>query len=74
MSYNKCLDLLYYLPYSITMKCPQCGYKPPKGRPKKIDDQKVKSLKKQGKSLSEIAARLGVTKGAIQASIKRGLK
>lgn len=53
------------------MKCPKCGYEPPMGRPKKLDDKKVKQMKKDGKSLSEIAAKFGVTRGAVQAALKR---
>ncbi len=53
------------------MKCPHCGYEPPIGRPKKIDDRKVKKMHKAGKSLAEIADKMGVTRGAIQAALKR---
>ena len=53
------------------MKCLKCGYEPPKGRPKALDDKKVAKLKKDGKSLAEIAENFGVTRGAIQASLKR---
>ena len=53
------------------MKCPQCGYQPPRGAPKKLDDAKVKKLRAKGLSLREIAAKLGVTHGAVQASLKR---
>lgn len=53
------------------MKCPNCGYEPPKGRPKKLDDKKVKALSKKGKSLAEIAAKFKVTRGAVQAALKR---
>lgn len=53
-------------------KCPNCGYEPPRGRPQKLDDKKIKRLKASGKSLSEIAEKFGVTRGAIQASLKRG--
>ena len=53
------------------MKCPNCGYEPPKGRPKKLDDKKIKKLKKAGKSLAVIAKKFGVTRGAIQAALKR---
>lgn len=55
----------------MSPKCPNCGYEPPKGRPKKLDDAKVRKLRKQGKSLAEIAAKLGVTRGAVQAALKR---
>ena len=55
----------------MSPKCPNCGYQGPVGRPKKLDDKKVKKLKAQGKSLAEIAAKFGVTRGAIQAALKR---
>jgi transposase len=53
------------------MKCPNCGYTPPKGRPKKLDDKKVKKMRERGASLAEIAEHFGVTRGAIQAALKR---
>lgn len=53
------------------MKCPNCGYQPPKGRPKKLDDAKVKKLRAKGLSLAQIAETLDVTRGAVQAAIKR---
>lgn len=56
------------------MKCPKCGYHPPMGRPKKLDDARVrKEASKQGSSLSTLAYKFGVTRGAIQASLKRSL-
>ena len=55
----------------MSPKCPNCGYEPPRGAPKKLDDKKVAKLKKDGKSLAEIAENFGVTRGAIQASLKR---
>jgi IS30 family transposase len=58
----------------MSPKCPQCGYEPPKGRPQKLDDAKVRKLRKAGKSLAEIAAKFNVTRGAIQASLKRAPK
>ena len=53
------------------MKCPNCGYEPTKGRPKKIDDAKVRKMRKAGKSLAEIAKKFDVTRGAVQASLNR---
>ena len=53
------------------MKCPNCGYEPPKGRPKKLDDKKIMDMKNKGKSLAEIAQKFNVTRGAIQASLRR---
>jgi IS30 family transposase len=55
----------------VSPKCPNCGWEPPKGRPKKLDDAKIRKLHKQGKSLAELAKKFGVTRGAIQASLKR---
>lgn len=56
----------------MSPQCPQCGYEPPRGRPKKLDDKKIKKLyHKDGWSLSAIASSMGVTRGAIQASLKR---
>lgn len=56
------------------MKCPKCGYEPPRGRPAKLDVKRVKAERKKGKSLAEIAKKFGVTRGAIQAAIKRRSK
>lgn len=56
------------------MKCPQCGYEPPRGRPKKLDDTRVKALAKKGLNNLEIAEKLGVTEGAIRAALKRQSK
>lgn len=53
------------------MKCPNCGYEPPRGRPQKLDDAKIKKMRRAGKSLAEIADKFKVTRGAIQASLKR---
>ncbi len=53
------------------MKCPNCGFEPTKGRPKKLNDKEVLRLHKKNWSLSEIANKLGVTRGAIQASLRR---
>lgn len=55
----------------MSPKCPQCGYEPPRGRPKKLDDKKVKALSKTGWSLQALATHFKVTRGAIQASLKR---
>ena len=55
----------------MSFKCPNCGYEPPKGRPKGLDDKAVKALKTKGWSLARIAAKFGVTRGAIQAALKR---
>lgn len=56
------------------MKCPNCGYEPPRGRPKTVNDKRILKLRRAGKSLSEIAKVFGVTRGAIQAALKRGTK
>lgn len=53
--------------------CPTCG-RPlpnPRGAPKKLDDAKMKKLRAKGLSLRAIAEKLGVTHGAVQASLKR---
>jgi IS30 family transposase len=55
------------------MKCPKCGHAFP-GRPKLLDDIKVRELKKSGLNNRQIADKFGVTRGAIQYSIKRGKK
>ena len=56
----------------MSPKCPACGYEPPKGRPKKLDDRKVQAARKKGLSLAELAEKFKVTRGAIQAALKRG--
>lgn len=64
------------------MKCPLCklskerGYaRVKRGRPKKVDDPSVKRLRnKYGWSLAKIALEFGVTRGAIQASLKRSAR
>lgn len=53
------------------MKCPKCGFAPTIGRPKKIDDDAVMKMRKKKMSLAQIADQLGVTRGAVQAAIKR---
>ena len=53
------------------MKCPKCGYMPPKGRPKKLNDKKIAALAKTGWSLQALATTFKVTRGAIQASLRR---
>lgn len=56
------------------MKCPHCGKEIPKrppGRPQVLNDAKVIKMRKAGKSLAEIAANFKVTRGAIQAALKR---
>lgn len=61
----------------MTRACPWCGHKPPeakRGRPRKLDDAKVRSMNRQGWSLAEIAKVLKVSKGAVQASLKRSGK
>lgn len=53
------------------MKCPNCGYEPPRGRPKKLNDAKVRAEYRKTKSLAETAKKFGVTRGAVQAALKR---
>jgi hypothetical protein len=55
----------------MSPKCPQCGYEPPKGRPKKLDDEAIWRWHKGDHSLAVIARAFKVTRGAVQASIKR---
>jgi len=53
------------------MTCAKCGYSPPRGRPKKLDDAEVRKLHAKGLSLGAIADKLGVTRSAVQASLRR---
>jgi len=53
------------------MKCPKCGYAPKLGRPKKLNDKKIYKLALTGWSLQALATQFEVTRGAIQAAIKR---
>lgn len=57
------------------MKCPTCGKpgykKPPMGRPKLTDDAEVRRLRAKGLSLRDVGAKLGISLGAVQASLKR---
>lgn len=41
------------------------------GRPKKSDDNEIKELRKQGLSLNQISSKIGVSKGAVQYSLRR---
>ncbi len=58
--------------------CAKCGYSPPKGklgRPKRLDDWRVRKWHDFcGWSMSEIAEKYGVSKSAIAASLKRSAK
>ena len=56
------------------MKCPQCGYQPKRGRPKKLPDKQIRNLVNKKYSLAEIAEIYGVTKGAIWSSLQRSKK
>lgn len=60
------------------VNCPICGkpgYVPPaKGRPKKTNDAAILAAKKRGRSLAQIADRYGITRGAVQAALKRAKK
>lgn len=54
--------------------CEKCGHKPAEkqlGRPKTIDDAAVKFFRRMGWSMAKIAAEMGVSKGAVQGSVKR---
>lgn len=56
------------------MPCQKCGYSPPMGRPKKLNDKKIYKLALTGWSLTALATQFEVTRGAIQAAIKRAKK
>jgi hypothetical protein len=53
------------------MKCPQCGYEPPIGRPKVVDDARVAKMRAKGTPFREIAEKLEVSLGAVQAADRR---
>ncbi len=57
------------------MKCPKCGQavKAKKlGRPRKLDDKLVRTYHRTfSTGLAETAKEFGVTRGAVQASLKR---
>jgi predicted DNA-binding protein YlxM (UPF0122 family) len=53
------------------MKCPNCGFERPKGRPQKLNDQMIRVLRSKGWSLGELAEKFEVSRGAIQFSLKR---
>lgn len=55
------------------MKCPTCGrlMPGPRGRPKKLDDKKIREMRRKDKSLAEIAEKFGVTRGAVQYALRR---
>lgn len=57
------------------LKCPRCGYQPRRGPPQKLNDALVLWCRENTTySLQEIALMFDVTKGAIQASLKRTAK
>ncbi len=49
----------------------RCTLMPSRGRPKRVDDEMVENFRLKGRSLAWIAEKFGVTRGAIQASLKR---
>lgn len=55
----------------MSPKCPNCGWSPPKGRPREIDEKKVRRLRKKGLGIREIARELGVSHGAIRKVLAR---
>ena len=55
----------------MSPKCPQCGYEPPRGRPRTLDVEKARKLRAKGLSLRAVAEKMGVTEGAIRAALKR---
>lgn len=52
------------------MNCPKCGYTPPRGRPKTVDDKVIAKLRKS-LSVRAIAEKLGVSAGAVQGALRR---
>jgi hypothetical protein len=55
------------------MKCPKCGHVL-RGRPHVVDDTKVQAMIKEGWSIAAIGRKFGVTRAAIQYSIRRNKK
>ena len=58
------------------MKCPQCGYKPPKkpvGRPKSFEIEQEKEIVEDRKKMSELdtAIKWGCSVGTIQNIVNR---
>jgi transposase len=53
------------------MKCPNCGYQPPRGAPRKLDPERAAKLRAKGLTYRAIAEKLGVTEGAVRAALKR---
>ena len=52
--------------------CTACGFhKPKNGRPRAFDYERARKLSKKY-SLREVAEKLGVTHGAVQAALKKG--
>jgi hypothetical protein len=60
------------------MTCPKCrqpGYTPPrKGRPPKVDDDKIRQLKDSGLTGFEVAAQVGTSESSVWASLARAKK
>ena len=44
------------------------------GRPRRLDDRRIRALKNNGYSLSVIADEVGTTKSGVQGSLRRSLK
>jgi transposase len=55
----------------VSPKCPNCGWEPSRGAPKKFDVEKAAKMRVKGLSYRAIAAKLGVTEGAVRAALKR---
>ena len=53
------------------MKCPNCGFSRPHGRPKKIDQAKALELRKNGATFAAIGKVLGVSPRAAQLACRR---
>lgn len=56
------------------MKCPNCGYVPKRGAPRKFDHDEAVALVRSGMSNREVARQLGVSEAAIRAALKGGKK
>lgn len=55
-----------------TMKiCPRCKFKPKLGRPRELDDRKVKALRRAKWSVQAIAAKFDVSKTAVYKALAR---
>lgn len=58
----------------VNNQCVQCGHVRRRGAIQKLNDKKVRSLRNKGLSLAELAEKFEVTRGGIQASLRRSSK